>query len=299
MIRIGTRGSELALWQAHYIARRIGENKTEIIIIKTKGDRIQNVSFDKMEGKGFFTKEIEDALLTKKIDCAVHSLKDLPVDDTSGLSIAAITPRDDPSDVLLIRSDRYDPSASIPLVKSAVVGTSSLRRAAQILHEIPTLTIKPLRGNVPTRIKRLREKKFDAIILARAGISRLDIDLTGLIEFTLPFSYFLPAPGQGALAVQVRHEDIQLQEELSFLNDYATRRAIAAERSFLKEFGAGCHIPLGALAHTDNSSVHLSGVIASPDGKSFYRASATGENPEILGKELARTIKEMGAHTIL
>ncbi len=299
MIRIGTRGSELALWQARYIAQKIGEHKTEIIIIKTKGDRIRNVSFDKMEGKGFFTKEIEEALLEKKIDCAVHSLKDLPVDDTAGLRIAAITSREDPSDVLLIRSDRYDPGASIPVVKSAVVGTSSLRRCAQILHEIPTLSVKPLRGNVPTRIKRLREKKFDAIILARAGISRLEIDLTGLIEFTLPFSYFLPAPGQGALAVQIREGDISLQKELSFLNDDATSRAVSAERAFLKEFGAGCHIPLGALAHAQNSTIHLSGMVASPDGKSFFRGSKSGTHPDETGTKLARTLKDQGAEAIV
>lgn len=299
MIRIGTRGSELALWQARYIARKIGENKTEIIIIKTKGDRIQNVSFDKMEGKGFFTKEIEEALLEEKIDCAVHSLKDLPVDDTPGLAIAAITPREDPSDVLLVRSDRYDPVATIPVVKSAVIGTSSLRRCAQILHEIPTLTIKPLRGNVPTRIKRLREKKFDAIILARAGISRLEIDLSGLIEFTLPFSYFLPAPGQGALAVQIRDDDFHLKENLSFLNDDATSLAVLAERSFLKEFGAGCHIPLGALAHAQNSTVHLSGMVASSDGKFLFRGSASGTHPVETGKKLARTLKDKGAHALL
>ncbi len=298
MIRIGTRGSELALWQARYIAQKIGEHKTEIIIIKTKGDRIRNVSFDKMEGKGFFTKEIEEALLEKKIDCAVHSLKDLPVDDTPGLHIAAITSREDPSDVLLIRSDRYDPGASIPVVKSAVVGTSSLRRCAQILHEIPTLSIKPLRGNVPTRIKRLREKKFDAIILARAGISRLEIDLTGLIEFTLPFSYFLPAPGQGSLAVQIRESDIRLQKELSFLNDDATSRAVLAERAFLKEFGAGCHIPLGALAHVQNSIIHLSGMVASSDGKYFFRGNISGTHPDETGKKLARTLKDRGAEAI-
>lgn len=299
MIRIGTRGSDLALWQARYIAQKIGESRTEIVIIKTTGDRIQNVSFDKMEGKGFFTKEIEEALRDKKIDCAVHSLKDLPVDDTPGLCIAAITEREDPSDVLLVRSDRYDPSATIPVVKSAIVGTSSLRRRAQLLHEIPTLTIKPLRGNVPTRIKRLREKKFDAIILARAGISRLGIDITGLIEFTLPFSYFLPAPGQGALALQIREDDEFLKKELSFLNDTATARAVHAERSFLKEFGAGCHIPLGALAHAENSAIYISGMIASSDGKSLFRESASGANPEQTGKTLAQILKNQGAHALL
>jgi hydroxymethylbilane synthase len=299
MIRIGTRGSDLALWQAKHIAQRIGEDKTEIIIIKTKGDRIQNVSFDKMEGKGFFTKEIEEALLAKQIDCAVHSLKDLPVEDTQGLCVAAIPVREDPSDVLLIRSDRYDPTATIPIVKSAVVGTSSLRRASQLLHEIPTISIKPLRGNVPTRIRKLREKKFDAIILARAGIARLNPELSGLIEFTLPYSFFLPAPGQGALAVQIRDGDVALKKELSFFNDDTTSKAVRAERAFLQEFGAGCHIPLGALAHTENASIHISGLVASPDGKKIFRESISGAHPEETGKKLARILKKMGANAIL
>ncbi len=294
MIRIGTRGSALALWQARHIAGLIGKSRTEIIIIKTKGDKIQNVTFDKMEGKGFFTREIEEALLDGRVDCAIHSLKDLPVENTPGLTLAAITKREDPSDVLLVRSDRYDPGNIIPVVASAVIGTSSLRRSAQILHEMNTLTVKPLRGNVPTRVKKLREKKYDAIILARAGIKRLDTDLTGLVDFTLPYSYFLPAPGQGALAVQVREKDHILQEDLAFLNDEITALAVRAERAFLNCFGAGCHAPLGALGYLEDGEIRLSGVVADPDGTGLVRETATGGDPDELGARLAQQIIEKG-----
>ena len=299
MIKIGTRGSALALWQANHIAGLIGKDRTEIVVIKTKGDRVRNVSFDKMEGKGFFTKEIEDALLSGAVDCAVHSLKDLPVDDTPGLALAAITKREDPSDVLLVRDDRYDPGNTIPLVASAVVGTSSLRRAAQILHEMPSLTVKPLRGNVPTRVKRLRERKFDAIILARAGLKRLDIDISGFVEFTLPYSYFLPAPGQGALAIQVRAGDSGLRESLAFLNDEDSARAVKAERAFLNQFGAGCHVPLGALAYIEEGDIRLSGVVASTDGTQLVRDTVAGNDPDTLGAALARTLKDKGADSLL
>lgn len=299
MIRIGTRGSELALWQARYIAQKIGEDKTKIIIIKTKGDRIQNVSFDKIEGKGFFTKEIEEALLAKKIDCAIHSLKDLPVDDTPGLCIAAITKREDPSDVILIQQKYYDPRSAIPIVKDATIGTSSLRRAAQMLHAIPTLKIKPLRGNVPTRIKKLRQNQFDAIVLAKAGILRLALDLSDLISYTLPFSILLPAPGQGSLAIQIREEDDCLKKSLSFLNDFETNAAVTAERAFLKEFGAGCHVPLGAYAYIDNNKIRLHGMVASKDGKILYRETTIGDDPHTVGKNLAQILKSQGAHCIL
>ncbi len=299
MIRIGTRGSALALWQAKHIAGLIGNGRTEIVTIKTKGDSIQNITFDKIEGKGFFTKEIEEALLEGSVDCAVHSLKDLPVENTPGLALAAITAREDPSDVLLVRRDRYDPGNTVPVVASAVVGTSSLRRASQLVHEMPSVSIKPLRGNVTTRVKRLREKKFDAIILARAGLKRLDIDLSEFVEFTLPYSYFLPAPGQGALAVQVRNGDSDTKNALAFLNDTDTARAVTAERAFLNRFGAGCHVPLGALAHVDGGLVYLSGVIASTDGKRLLRDAVSGSDPELLGFELAAALKNAGADELL
>jgi len=298
-IRIGTRGSELALWQARHVAALLGAERTEIVIIKTQGDRVQNVSFDKMEGKGFFTREIEEALLGGRIDLAVHSMKDLPTENTPGLAVAAITRREDPSDVLLVRSDRCVRGTAFPLREGAVVGTSSLRRAAQIRAAHPSAELKALRGNVPTRVKRLAEGKFDAVILARAGLARLGIDLGPFVDFTLPFSYFLPAPAQGALALQVRAEDVALCEIVKALGHDETARAVGAERAFLREFGGGCHIPLGALGIVQGPRVHLSGVIASSDGRSILRRFTADPDPERAGADLAHIMKEEGAGALI
>ncbi len=295
MIRIGTRGSDLALWQANHIADLVGRDKTEIIIIKTQGDKIQNVSFDKMEGKGFFTKEIEDALLNNEIDVAVHSMKDLPTDDVPGLKIAAITKREDPSDIILIRKERYNLKNTIPVNEGASIGTSSLRRIAQVKRVMSSIKAVPLRGNLPTRIKRLREKKYDAIIVAMAGVKRLNIDLSDLKMFPLPYSFFLPAPSQGALALQIRADENEIENLLKKHNDEITEKAVQAERFFLKHFGGGCHIPLGAFAHIKNEKIHLSGIIASVDGKESVRETVVGDDPEKLGEELAKMLKEKGA----
>jgi hydroxymethylbilane synthase len=301
-IRIGTRGSELALWQANHAAGLIGREKTEIKIIKTQGDIIQNVSFDKMEGKAFFTKEIEDALIRNEIDIAVHSLKDLPTDEQNGLTVAAVLKRDDPSDILLIRNQCYNKDNFLNLYDKAIIGTSSVRRSAQIQNAMSSLKVLPLRGNVPTRIQRLREGKFDAIIIARAGINRLNIDLDNLGDLkslTLPCSFFLPAPSQGALALQIREADHNLKEYLMQYNDADTYTAITAERSFLKYFGGGCHIPLGAFAYVDEGTIHLSGSITSADGKNSLRSNVAGDKPELLGKQLAEILKAKGADKLL
>lgn len=299
VIRIGTRGSDLALWQANHVADLIGRDRARIVVIKTKGDRIQNVSFDKMEGKGFFTKEIEDALLGREIDVAVHSMKDLPTEHTHGLTIAAVIKREDPSDVLLVRAERYLEGNDLPLADGAIVGTSSLRRAAQLRNIMPSLEIRPLRGNVPTRIRRLREGRFDAIVLARAGMARLGLDTYGLVEFTLPYSYFLPAPAQGALAVQVRADDGELYDIVSGLNDPETEASVEAERRFLEHFGGGCHVPLGALAYRSGDVLHLSGLVASVDGKRLIRKSIDGGDPALVGRRLAEMLKEEGADALL
>lgn len=243
MIKIGTRGSALALWQARYVAEKLRQEHA-IVTIKTKGDRIQNVSFDKIEGKGFFTKELEDALLSGTIDMAVHSMKDLPTDDTHGLTVAAVTQREDPSDVIIIRPEAYRANHWFPIKENSKVGTSSLRRVAQLKRVLSSLEALPLRGNVPTRIRRLREGTCDAIILARAGLKRLGIDLSGFYTMTLPFSYFLPSPGQGALAIQVRSDDKNAINAVLHLHHDATAKAVYAERQFLKAFGAGCHVHL-------------------------------------------------------
>ena len=226
-IIIGSRGSDLALWQANYVKdqlKTIGLSST-IKIIKTKGDQIQHLSFDKIEGKGFFTKEIENELLSKEIDLAVHSLKDLETNQPQGLCIAAVPPREDPSDCLLIHSKGFDLKQDLKLKDSAVVGTSSARRKNQLLFFREDLQLKDLRGNVPTRIDKLRKGEYDAIVLAKAGLNRLNIDLKEFHVVNLSPHVFIPAPAQGALGLQVRDEDHFLKEQLKKLNDTNTSRA--------------------------------------------------------------------------
>ncbi|MBN2038458.1 MAG: hydroxymethylbilane synthase [Spirochaetes bacterium] len=298
MIKIGTRGSDLALWQANHVAGLIGREKTEIKVIKTKGDTIQNVSFDKMEGKAFFTKEIEDALLNREVDLAVHSMKDLPTDDTKGLRIGAVIKREDPSDLLLIREEAYDSSSIFNIKADAKVGTSSLRRMAQIKNAVNSLDVLPLRGNVPTRVGKLRDGNFDAIIIAKAGIIRLNIDLAELRSVTLPFSFFLPSPSQGALALQIREND-GIAEIVESLNHADTEKAVSAERSFLKHFGGGCHVPIGAFANIEKGIIQLTGSVTSTDGKETLRYEVSGDDPEVLGEKLAAYLKSRGADKLL
>lgn len=268
-VRIGTRGSDLALWQARRVAdllRTELDLDTELVVVKTRGDRIQNVSFHKMEGKGFFTKELQDALLDGRVDLVVHSLKDLPVDHPEGLALAAIPERTDPADVLLARGRLLAPSPSEPLGLPAgsVLGTSSLRRAAQALALDPGLTIEPLRGNVPTRVDKLRSGAYDAIMLAAAGIDRLGLDLDGLDRLDLPPDVVLPAPGQGALAIECRAGD-GLADRLSSLHDRESARCVTAERSLLRKLGGGCHLPLGCLATEQDGAVRLQAALGEID----------------------------------
>ena len=298
-IRIGTRGSNLALWQAEYIANLIGKDKTEIIIIKTKGDQIQNVSFEKMEGKGFFTKEIENALLAKQVDLAVHSLKDLPTESIPELKVAAIPVRENPSDMLLIRSEMFDAERTLKVKQGAVVGTSSLRRLAQLKLADVSIQVEPLRGNVNTRLRKIREKQYDAIVLAYAGIMRLGLDISDLNIFEMPFDVFLPAPAQGALGLQTRSDDSATIDVVSKLNHNETALAVTAEREFLHHFGGGCHVPLGAHATVLNSQIHLTGVVVSIDGLKQIRQSVSASDPKTAGKELARILKEKGADNLL
>jgi hydroxymethylbilane synthase len=298
-IRIGTRGSQLALWQAEHVAELLGKERTEIVIIKTQGDQILNVSFDKMEGKGFFTKEIEAALLDNRIDLAVHSLKDLPTESVPELTVAAIPVREEPSDVLLIRKESYEDTGDFPVKKGAVVGTSSLRRLAQLKYRRNDLEIKALRGNVNTRLRKLNEGEYDAIVLAYAGMKRVDLDTEGLEVFTIPYEIFLPAPAQGALGLQTRRDDHETIKAVEHLNHDDTLRAVTAERSFLHHFGGGCHIPLGALAVIENEEIYMQGVVASTDGRTALKDSIRGIDPEAIGLELAKKLKDEGADTLL
>jgi len=247
---IGSRGSDLALWQARFFRDRmqeIGVN-TEIKIIKTRGDQIQHLSFDKMEGKGFFTKEIEQALHNKEIDVAIHSHKDLETSPVPGLVVAGVSQREDPSELLLIRTSEVDSTKPFHLKEGAVLGTSSARRKGQITDFRPDVNIKDIRGNVPTRIEKLRRGDFDAILIAFAGVHRLGIDLEGLHVQKLNPSVFIPAPAQGVLAYQCREEDETLIEIIGKLNDAETKTRIDIERGVLSTFGGGCQVPLGAYA---------------------------------------------------
>jgi len=260
-IVIGTRGSQLALWQAYYTRDLLQQHgyEVELNIISTKGDRTQqwNLSFDKIEGKGFFTKEIEDALLQNEADLAVHSCKDLPTEDTPGLSIAAYSYRANPYDVLLIHPSAVDAKQYIPLKPGAITGTSSARRKSQILLHRPDLEVRDLRGNVPTRIQKLRDGQYDAIILASAGIERLELDLSDLTVFPLSAPLYIPAPAQGVLAYQIRKGDVQMEAVCKILHDEAAYQAIRLEREVLKAFHGGCQVPLGVYAQKDDQGMHV------------------------------------------
>ena len=298
-IRIGTRGSDLALWQANHVASLLGKENTEIIIIKTQGDKIQNVSFDKMEGKGFFTKEIEEALLNNKIDLAVHSLKDLPTEDVPGLTIAAIPERGNFYDMLIIHPHAYDEKNKLKVKHGSSIGTSSMRRMAQIKNLDSSLIIEPLRGNVNTRLRKLNEKHFDAIVMAKAGAERVNLDLSNYMTQVLTEDIFIPAPAQGALGLQVRADDSNTFDAVKKLSHQPTEILVKAERTFLKHFGGGCHVPIGAIASFAEDKIILEGIVASPAGEGLMRKKITGSDPEILGMNLAEMMKKEGAQKYL
>lgn len=256
LIKIGTRGSRLALWQAHKVEAELSAIgfSCELVIIKTQGDKVQDLSFDKLEGKGFFTKEIEDALLASDIDVAVHSLKDLPTEQPEGLSLAGLSTRANPSDVLLIHPDSHDTSQDFGLKKGSTIGTSSVRRKSQILSFLPTAKVIDLRGNVPTRVQKLRDKGYDAIILAAAGLDRLELDLSDLISVRMHPKEFVPAPAQGVIAYQVRTEDKEMRKIIANIHDHDTAAQTNVERKVLKQMDGGCQTPLGVYCEIDKAS---------------------------------------------
>ena len=257
-IKIGSRGSKLALWQANFTkkALELNGNSVEIIVIKTKGDKIQDIGFDKMEGKGFFTKEIEDALLSNSIDLAVHSHKDLETKQPPGLFVAGVSKREDPSELLLISKNGFDRSKIWNIIENGKIGTSSSRRKSLICSERKDLQILDLRGNVPTRIKKLRDGDYDAIILAKAGVLRLKINLEDFHQITLDPHKFVPAAAQGALAFQIRDSNTLLHKQLLKITDAKSQKAISLERSVLRLFNGGCQVPIGV--YCDLKSVFVS-----------------------------------------
>jgi len=294
-LRIGSRGSQLALWQANHIAALLRERGHEVEreIIKTTGDKITNVALAKVGIKGMFTKEIEEALAEGRVDLAVHSLKDLPTEVSAGFEIAAITKREDPRDVFCSRK-----FASIDdLPHRARVGTSSLRRQAQLKALRPDLEICPLRGNVDTRLRKLESGEYDAIILAAAGLNRLG--KIEVVKQVIPVDMMCPAAGQGALAIEIRAGDVATRQHLSFLDDSAARATTNCERALLSKLGGGCQVPIGALAQARNGHLHLDAIVAYPDGSKVLRESRDGEDPVQLGNEVGNTLLRRGGDAIL
>lgn len=270
IIKIGTRGSDLALWQANFVREELEKlgHTVEINIIHTQGDKIQDLSFDKLEGKGFFTKEIEAALLSKEVDLAVHSHKDLETTPAAGLMIAAVSDREDPSELLLANPGAVDSTELWGLKKNAIIGTSSARRKSQLLALRPDLQIKDLRGNVPTRIKKLKTEGYDAILLAKAGVNRLNLDLSDLHVEVLDPTVFVPAPAQGVLGLQIRTEDSRLAEILSNLNHTYTAQKIELERNVLRLMEGGCQLPLGV--YCDGKTVHVAHAKTSNEAANYF-----------------------------
>lgn len=271
-LTIGSRGSDLALYQANFI-RDILVNQhgydVEIQIIKTSGDKIDNLSFDKMEGKGFFTKELEDALLGGGIDLAVHSLKDLMTTQPEGLKLGAVGYRADRREMLLVRRAPIVSDGLLPVKPGGIIGTSSARRKCQIAHHNPSLVINDLRGNVPTRVNKLRDGQYDAILIAAAGVKRLKLDLSDLEVILLDENQFLPAPAQGILGLQIREGDARIESVVSRLGSKKAAIVAALERGLLKKFDAGCSLPLGVISSVDDDSYHLRAVLGQRKGENW------------------------------
>lgn len=297
-LRIGTRGSALALWQARSIARALLEatgGEPEIVIIKTSGDKFQQTSFSQIGTKGVFIKELEDALLEERIDLAVHSMKDVPTETPEGLTIAAIGRREDVRDALLSLSGAT--LASLP--QGARVGTSSLRRQSQLLYARRDLRMLELRGNVDTRIQKLRRGDYDAIVLAKAGLDRLG--LSANISEVLPPEVSLPAAGQGAIGIEARAGDTETLRVLTGLEDGETRSAVSAERFALAGLGGGCQVPIGAWGRVENNLLALDVAVLSPDGKQrmWEQDSGSPTEPDAIGKRIAQKLRECGAAALL
>ena len=298
VIRLGSRGSKLALWQAEFVRSEIEGRtgrKVGITRIKTTGDMILDVPLARVGGKGLFVKEIEEALLSGKIDLAVHSMKDVPTELPDGLTIVAITRREDPRDAFL--SVKYGSFGELP--RGARLGTSSLRRQTQLLGIRPDLSVESLRGNLDTRIRKLEEGRFDAIVLAAAGLRRLGWE-SRITQF-IPEEMSLPAIGQGALGIEIRSDDPDTREAVSFLDDRDTALAVRAERGFLKRLEGGCQVPIASHGRVEGDSIILRGMVGRPDGSEIIRGSARGgaADPEALGVALAEQLLARGARKIL
>jgi hydroxymethylbilane synthase len=293
-IRIGTRGSALALWQAEHVKTRLRAlgHEVELRVITTTGDRVLDRRLESVGGKGAFLKEIEEAILAQEADLAVHSLKDVPTELPAGLSVCAILERADPRDALLSSGMRL---AELPA--AARVGTASLRRRALLREVRPDLVLADLRGNVDTRIQRLHEGRVDAILLAMAGLTRLG--RAAEVTEALDARQFVPAPGQGAIALECREEDAAVREAVAPLEHAPTTRAVTAERAFLSALGGGCNLPLGAYAFAVDGGLELVGFVAAVAGPGRVRGERRGPDPDDLGRALAEDLRSRGADTLL
>ncbi len=294
-LKIGSRASRLALWQAEWVQQELQKQgvASEILKIKTLGDKILDVPLAKVGGKGLFVKEIEEALIRGEIDFAVHSMKDMPGQIPESLHLAAITKRENPADALISRHGmRF-----MALPVAAKIGTSSLRRQAQILAQRPDLKFIPLRGNLDTRLEKLKTGAFDAIILAAAGLHRMGWD-DQITEY-LPHHISLPAVGQGALGIECRRDNMAVNSCLATLNDPDTARAVSAERAMLLRLEGGCQVPIAGFATLEREKILLTGLVASLDGKQVIRVSESGEDAVALGRHVAELLLSQGADKIL
>jgi hydroxymethylbilane synthase len=294
-LRIGSRGSQLALWQANHIAARLREqgHAVEIEIIHTTGDKITGVALAQVGTKGMFTKEIEEALSAEEVDLAVHSLKDLPTEISPEFQIAAIPRREDPHDAFC--SGHFSRIEDLP--QGARVGTSSLRRQAQLMAMRPDLEIHPLRGNVDTRLRKLEAGDYDAVVLAMAGLHRLG--KMDWVRQLIPADVMCPAAGQGALAIETRAADAATQNYLRFLDDSGARASVTCERALLAKLGGGCQVPIGAFAQVVDGALHLDAIVARPDGTRILRESRTGDDPLAVGEAAGEALLARGGAEIL
>lgn len=299
IVKIGTRGSKLALWQSEWVKARLIElfpgRSVDLVVIKTTGDKITDAPLAKVGGKGLFVKEIEEALLAGRVDLAVHSMKDMPAEIPAGLCIGAVPARENPRDALVSRNH----VAFSGLPRGARVGTSSLRRASQLLSLRPDIVIVPLRGNIDTRLRKLETGDLDAVILAAAGLLRLGFG-SRITQYLDP-DIMLPAVAQGALCIETRQEDERISAMVAPLNHADTRTAIVAERAFLKRLEGGCQVPMAAFAQTDGQTLSMEGLVADIDGRTIVRSAVSGNRQaaEDLGTRLAEDLLKQGARRIL
>jgi hydroxymethylbilane synthase len=298
-IKIGTRASKLALWQANWVKSTLQANyptqKVDLVTIKTKGDKILDVPLASVGGKGLFVKEIEQALLDRRIDIAVHSMKDMPAEVPAGLCIGAIPQREVAADVLITRSA----ISFEALRQGAVIGTSSLRRAAQLRHARPDIEIVALRGNLDTRLKKLQTENLDAIVLAAAGVKRLDLEHR-ITEY-LDSDIMLPAVGQGALCIEMRQDDPDIEPMVKSLDHPETRAVVLGERAFLNRLGGSCQVPIAGHGEFINDRFHLTGLVANLDGSRIVKSDLSGamDASEAIGISLAQELLSRGADVIL